>query len=111
MTSSRDFGTPLVLELAAPLQAHAVRIKVHLGGDLGLGLLQVTGQIPVAIVDADGEIALTVLARHRALAHALAHVGDLRQRHLRAARWSSRADRRCAAALPRAASSKRTVRG
>ena len=62
------FGAPLILELAAPLQADLVRIEMHLRGDLRLRFLEIGGQIAIAIVDADGEIALAVLARHGALA-------------------------------------------
>ncbi len=70
MTSAEDdqqprLGAPLVLELAAPFEVHAARIEVHLRGDLPLRVLEVARQVPVAVVDADGEVALAVLARDR----------------------------------------------
>jgi hypothetical protein len=79
-------GAALILELATPFQADGILVEMHFLRDLRLRLLQIAGQVAVAVVDADGQIALAVLARHRALARTHTHIGDLRQRDLRAAR-------------------------
>ncbi len=78
------FRTPLVLELAAPLQAHPAWIEMHPSGDLGLGFRKVAGQVPIAVVDADRQVALAVFPGHGALPHAFTHRCDLLQGHLRA---------------------------
>ena len=80
-----SFRAPLILELAAPLEPDLVPVEMHLCRYFFLCFLEIGGQIAVAIVDPDRQIALAILASDRALSRARSNLRQLRERHLHSA--------------------------